>query len=220
ATGHGSAKFGLTAQVLSDILAKPDVYPHITFAGIHVHIGSQLHDSLATQQAVEIAVEVIAPYPDLRTVNIGGGLPVAYADDDPMPDWADFADALAPLLRGYEVLLEPGRALIADAGILVSELLYIKQQAGEIFYIIDASMTELIRPALYEAHHTMVPLSHRDDRLNVVNVVGPVCETADVLGRTCDCRRWRRGIYSRFSPAGLTAWSWRAITTHARARLK
>lgn len=183
ATGHGSAKFGLTAQVLADVLARQGDFPQLTFAGIHVHIGSQLHDALATQQAVEIALEVIAPYPDLRTVNIGGGLPVAYSDDDPMPDWAEFAAALAPLLRGYEVLLEPGRSLVADTGILVSELLYIKQQAGETFYIVDASMTELIRPALYEAHHTIVPLSHRDNGLNVVNVVGPVCETTDVLGR-------------------------------------
>ena len=183
ATGHGGAKFGLTAEVISGLLAHRKEYPHLRFAGIHVHIGSQLHDTEGTVKAVEIALELIAPYSDIRTVNIGGGLPVGYQMKEALPEWKSFAEALAPLLQGYDVLLEPGRSIIADAGILVSEILYVKQQAGEIFYIVDASMTELIRPALYGAHHEIVPLKQSNGDLHPVNIVGPVCETADVLGK-------------------------------------
>ncbi len=185
ATGHGGAKFGLTAEAITHLLARQSDYPHLDFAGIHLHIGSQLHDTAATRQAVQAALELIAPYPNIRTVNIGGGLPVAYSADEQIPDWSAFAATLEPLLRGYEVLLEPGRSVIADAGMFVAKVLYIKKQAGQTFYITDGSMAELIRPALYQAHHEIVPVNTAYPAAAAVkaNIVGPVCETADVLGR-------------------------------------
>lgn len=185
ATGHGGAKFGLTAEAITHLLARQSDYPHLDFAGIHLHIGSQLHDTAATQQAVQAALALIAPYPNIHTVNIGGGLPVAYSADEHIPDWSAFAATLEPLLRGYEVLLEPGRSIIADAGILVAQVLYVKKQAGQIFYITDGSMAELIRPALYQAHHEIVPVNtvHPAETEVKANIVGPVCETTDVLGR-------------------------------------
>jgi len=191
ATGHGGAKFGLTADTVRSLLAKQLHYPHLCFGGIHIHIGSQLHDTDATQRALEIALDLIAPYPDIRTVNIGGGLPVAYRPDEPIPSWENFAKTLTPLLKGYRVLLEPGRSIIADAGILVMSVLYVKQQARQTILITDGSMAELIRPALYQAHHEIVPvltpspLSPRSESEGLIKtqVVGPVCETADVIGR-------------------------------------
>lgn len=184
ATGHGGAKFGLSGETVHDILLNQADYPHVHIAGIHVHIGSQLHDTEATRKAVALALALIAPYPDIRTVNVGGGLPVAYGPDEIVPALDDFAAALAPLLRGYHVLLEPGRAVIADAGILVANVIYVKQQAGQTFYITDASMAELIRPALYQARHAIVPVMRAGSKtvIKPANVVGPVCETADVLG--------------------------------------
>lgn len=184
ATGHGGAKFGLTAEAIDDILQRQNTYPHLRFEGIHVHIGSQLHDTDATKAAITHAVDLTQPYPDMRTINIGGGLPVAYSADEDLPSFDDFATALKPLLDGYDVLLEPGRSIVADAGVLVAAVLYVKKQAGQTFYIIDGSMAELIRPALYQAHHEIVPVEQSTDALHLpVNVVGPVCETADVLGR-------------------------------------
>lgn len=183
ATGHGGAKFGLTAEVIAHLLARQSDYPNLDFAGIHIHIGSQLHDTSATHQAVEAALTLIRPYPHIRTVNIGGGLPVAYKPEESLPDIGEFARLLSPLLKDYTILLEPGRLIVADAGSLVARVLYLKQQAGQTFYITDASMTELIRPALYQAHHEIVPVSQKVSPLNPVTVVGPVCETADVLGR-------------------------------------
>lgn len=184
ATGHGGAKFGLTAEVVSDLLRRQADYPHLDFAGLHVHIGSQLHDTTATQQAVRRALDLIAPWPHMRALNIGGGLPADYGQDETLPTPQDFAQSLAPLLAGYNVLLEPGRAIIADAGLLLARVLYVKQQGGQTFYITDASMAELLRPALYQAHHQIVPLVASTQPPAPALVVGPVCETADVLGHS------------------------------------
>lgn len=194
ATGHGGAKFGLTADTVSDLLAHQVDYPHLNFAGIHLHIGSQLHDTEATVQAVKAALRLIQPYPQIRTINIGGGLPVAYHAGERAPDFVDFANTLESLLKDYTVLLEPGRSVIADAGLLIATVTYVKQQAGQIFYITDASMAELIRPALYQAHHTIVPLIEDETGEGVVvQVVGPVCETTDVLGRDVVLPRMQPG---------------------------
>jgi diaminopimelate decarboxylase len=187
ATGHGGAKFGLTAETVRDILANQAIYPHVRITGIHLHIGSQLHDTDATRQAVQAALDLIAPYPEIRTVNIGGGLPVAYRPGETLPTFDQFAQTLTPLLKDYTVILEPGRSIIADAGVLVASIIYVKKQAGQTFLITDASMAELIRPALYQAHHEIVPVMtnpHAEwQPLFPVNVVGPVCETTDVLGK-------------------------------------
>jgi diaminopimelate decarboxylase len=185
ATGHGGAKFGLSAKAIRYLLAHAGEYPHLRFEGIHIHIGSQLHDTDATREAVRATLDLIAPYPAIRTVDIGGGLPTAYSPGDQLPSLDDFVSALVPLLRGYDVILEPGRSVIADAGILVMQVLYLKQAADQIFVIVDAGMTELIRPALYEAHHEIVPLISYPAGTPTppVYVVGPVCETTDVLGR-------------------------------------
>ena len=137
------------------------------------------------------ALDLIAPYSHIRTINIGGGLPVAYKPDAELPDFEAFANTLKPLLQGFDLLLEPGRSIIADAGILIVSVLYVKQQAGQTFLITDGSMAELIRPSLYQAYHEIVPViqSNADGNLQghaqegEVQVVGPVCETADVLGR-------------------------------------
>lgn len=182
ATGHGGAKFGLTAETVQNILANRSQYPHLRFAGIHIHIGSQLHDIDATKQAVQKALNLIAPHPDIRTVNIGGGLPVAYKHDDELPPVEIFAETLTPILKDYTVLLEPGRSIIADAGLLMTRVLYVKRQAGQTVVIVDGSMAELLRPALYKAHHDIIPVHRTNGETQTVNVVGPVCETSDVLG--------------------------------------
>lgn len=183
ATGHGGAKFGLTAEVISDLLSRQSDFPNINFAGIHIHIGSQLRDTTGTMKAIKAALALIEPYPAIDTVNIGGGLPVAYRPEDPVPDLGAFVEELRPLLKDYTVLLEPGRSIIADAGILIANTLYVKRQAGQIFLITDASMAELIRPALYQAHHEIVPIIDPGEAQTCpTQVVGPVCETADVLG--------------------------------------
>lgn len=182
ATGHSGAKFGLLADTIREILATTHSYPSLDFAGIHVHIGSQLRDVSATVRAIQHALDLIRPYPFIRTVNIGGGLAVRYTPDDPAPDWDGFGAALAPHLRGYDVLLEPGRAIAASAGVLLVRVLYVKHQGGRTFVITDGSMAELMRPALYHARHQILPVRRSDSAPVIVQVVGPVCETTDTLG--------------------------------------
>lgn len=182
ATGHGGAKFGLTAEAIATVLSEQEKYPNLKFSGLHVHIGSQLGDTRGTVEAVEKSLELITPYEHLRTLNIGGGLPAVYHADAELPSFDDFAQAIRPLVDNYSIILEPGRSIIADAGILLASVLYEKRHAGQRFIILDASMTEIIRPMLYQAHHDIVPIQQANETM-LTQVVGPVCETTDVLGR-------------------------------------
>ena len=193
ATGHGAAKFGLTTEAIQGILAEKTRYPRLRIAGMHIHIGSQLDDAAATALALETLLELIQPYPEIRTINIGGGLPVAFRFDEKVSPVSDFVKRIEPLLKGYQVLLEPGRSIVADAGILVAAVLYVKRQAGQIFYIVDAGMSELIRPALYQAHHEIAPLNRSNANKENVQVVGPVCETADILASDREMPRLQVG---------------------------
>lgn len=181
ATGHKGAKFGLNRDDLLHILAHRNQYQNLAIEGIHVHVGSQLGDTRATEAGVQATLDLIANDPDIHTINIGGGFPAAY-DDEVLPSFTAFAQVLTPLLAGYEVIIEPGRSIVADAGTLITELLYTKAQGGVTLYIVDASMTDLLRPALYHAHHQIVPLRETNTSRHPVTVVGPVCETTDVLG--------------------------------------
>lgn len=183
ATGHGAAKFGLTADVIRALFSEKERFPRINFAGIHLHIGSQLGDSEATLAAVDRLMTLARDYPPIKTINLGGGLPVAYRMGEAVPSLAPLVEQLEARLRGFSLLLEPGRAIVADAGLLVTEVLYVKRQAGQTFVIVDASMAELIRPALYGAHHEILPLRRSAGETVITQVVGPVCESADVLAR-------------------------------------
>ena len=202
ATGHGGAKFGLTAGRIRELLARQNDYPRIHFAGLHMHIGSQLGDSAATRDALDKLLKLSRGYPGLRTLNLGGGLPVAYRADEEAPPLQDFVDALSPGFGDYEILLEPGRAIAADAGLLVSQVLYVKRHAGQLFYIVDASMSELMRPALYGAYHEVVPLRRPEGEVEQAQVVGPVCESADVLARDRLLPRLREGDMLALMTAG------------------
>lgn len=183
ATGHAGAKFGMAPDAVADVLARQAEFPHVQFDGLHVHIGSQLGSVNETIDAVRVARALAEPYPALRTVNIGGGFPVPYAGSDDYPAVADFASALAPLLDGWHVMIEPGRSIMADAGLLLVSVLYVKEQGGQRFVITDGSMTDLLRPALYDAVHPVVPCREGDSARPAV-VAGPVCESADVLSRS------------------------------------
>lgn len=183
ATGHFGAKFGMDPQRIADILAHRGDYPQLAIGGIHIHIGSQLGDIQETLDAVRVAQSLAEPYPDMRTLNIGGGFPVPYTDTDHYPAPAVFADALALLVKGWKLMIEPGRSIIADAGALVVSVLYVKEQGGHRFAVTDGSMTDLIRPALYEAVHPVVMVRQRGGEVRSTLVVGPVCESADVLSR-------------------------------------
>ena len=188
ATGHASAKFGLSAAVIRRILTRRAEFPALDFAGLHVHIGSQLSETTATGRAIDVARALLEEFPDSASLNIGGGFPVRYRSEEKLPHIEEFVASLRPKLAELPIseplMVEPGRFLVADAGVLLTRVLYTKRQLGQTTVIVDASMSELLRPALYDAHHEIIPLNETGDApRESMPIVGPVCETTDALNR-------------------------------------
>ena len=199
ATGGYRSKFGIDLDEARFILQNAKRYPNLDIAGLHLHIGSQLASPDATIDAVQHVLELTHRHP-IRMLDVGGGFPVAYQPGDHFPDPSIFAEALARLLSSpmrstpeakwsgavphplLQVAIEPGRSIIADAGALIAEVQYVKLRAGRRIIVTDASMTELIRPALYEAYHHIVAVNGGEPANTLADVVGPVCESADQLG--------------------------------------
>ena len=185
ATGHAAAKFGMSADVVRGILSSVDRYPALDISGLHVHIGSQLESTAETEEAARHALRIIDDFPQVRRLNMGGGFPIAYTADDQYPPVEAFAEALIRLLSGRDLAigLEPGRSIVADAGVLLVEVQYVKHSGGQRILVTDGGMSELIRPALYGAQHPVRPLRMTDSPQteSFAQVVGPICESADVL---------------------------------------
>ncbi len=196
ATGLHDTKFGLELDVARRLLPRIVRDPSLELVTIASHIGSMIPEASSIREAVAIsgafAREAIAVGANVRAIDAGGGWPIAYGDEDRVADaHAAFGtairDALATAeLSHLDVTVEPGRALVGDAGALLTRVVFVKEQAGKRFVIVDAAMTELIRPALYDAYHAIVPVRPRDGRPTPCDVVGPVCETGDffALGRS------------------------------------
>ncbi len=190
ATGLHDTKFGLELDVARALLPRLITSPHLTLEGVACHIGSQLGSASPMADAVEIlgrfARECVDAGAPLRSLDAGGGWPIRYGDeDDAHPPWPAFGAAIEEGLRrsgadalDLELIVEPGRALVGEAGALLTRVIYVKEQASKRFVIVDAAMTELIRPALYDAYHAV--MSAREGAGAAPgDLVGPVCETGD-----------------------------------------
>jgi diaminopimelate decarboxylase len=191
ATGLKTSKFGIPYRDARDVYRRAAGLPGIEVVGMHMHIGSQLTkvtpiaDSLA--RLADLADGLRQDGIRLRYLDVGGGLGIRYREESP-PSPGDYARALRPLLErlGVTVLLEPGRSLVGNAGILLTRVLYRKATDGRRFVVIDAAMNDLIRPALYNAHHEIRPVAEPRpgaESPDVVDVVGPVCESGDFLAK-------------------------------------
>ena len=186
-TGLAGNKFGIPHARALDAYRRAAAFPHLRVAGIGCHIGSQILDTAPLEEALEkvlelaesIAREGIA----LSHIDVGGGFGIRYRDEAE-PDVAAYCRRLAARLagRGLEVLIEPGRAIAGAAGVLLTRVEYLKLDKARHFAVVDASMSELIRPALYGAWHDIVPVRESRAAPERYDVVGPVCESADVLG--------------------------------------
>ena len=192
-TGHDDAKFGVPVPVAHELLARaargglPGLHP----VGVHVHVGSQLPDPDGMAAGARVGLEVLeagrAAGLELDWLDIGGGLPVDYAGGTALgPEL--FAAAMAPLLAGKGVRLgvEPGRALVARAGALVASVLYRKHRSAGRMLVVDTGMHHLLRPALYQAVHRVRPVLAAPLADGSTEVVGPICESTDVLADAAD----------------------------------
>lgn len=188
-TGLKENKFGV------DILTAPDLYQtaakcsHIKVIGIDCHIGSQLTEVRpfvdALKKVLELKHRLAEMGIEIHHLDLGGGLGIRYTDENP-PEIADYIQALLSELNdsNIEVIIEPGRAIAGNAGVLVTEVEYLKPSDHKHFAIIDAAMNDLIRPALYQAYQQIIPLNPRSDGVEASwDLVGPVCETGDFLGK-------------------------------------
>jgi diaminopimelate decarboxylase len=197
ATGGHRSKFGIDVNDARSVLLQAGRYLNLDIAGLHVHIGSQLANTVETVAALERVLELAALHP-IRNLDIGGGFPVPYRPADELPDPSVFAEAVEHVLktsahRSFEIAIEPGRLIIADAGVLIATVQYIKVREGRRIVVCDASMAELIRPALYDAYHHIVPGKDRRPAAPPADIVGPVCETGDTLGYDRELAEVARG---------------------------
>ncbi len=189
-TGKSENKFGIPFLDAPRLYAKAARLPGIWISGIHMHIGSQITDLApfrgAFQLMRELVIDLSAKGINLHHLDLGGGLGVPYRTDQPEPP---LPSAYAALVKqtlgdlGLKIVLEPGRMIVGNAGILVARVIYSKAGADRTFTIVDGAMNDLIRPTLYEAHHEIWPVAEAKRRLTPVmqDVVGPVCETGDYL---------------------------------------
>jgi diaminopimelate decarboxylase len=187
-TGLRENKFGVDIALAPEILERARRWPGIEVVGLQCHIGSQILDlgplGAAAQALASLSRRLLAEGFRLETLDVGGGLGVDY-DGQGAPSLPEFAAAIRPALDGLPLtlLLEPGRSLVAPAGVLLTRVLYLKQNREKRFVIVDAGMNDLLRPALYKAHHRIEPVWARGGETMVADVVGPVCETGDFLAR-------------------------------------
>ncbi len=191
-TGLKDNKFGIAIKQAEAVYIKAASLSNINVQGVDCHIGSQLTDLSPFVDALKRVLALIDRLEErdihLQHIDLGGGLGIQYDDEHP-PLPADYATAVAGVLgkRQFKLLIEPGRAIAGNAGILVTKVEYIKaadENDGKNFAIIDAAMNDLMRPALYSAWQKIIPLNeHSDADEKVYDVVGPVCETGDFLGK-------------------------------------
>jgi diaminopimelate decarboxylase len=187
ATGDDEAKFGIGPDEALQAWSGRARWPNLRLDGIHVHVGSQLLDLTPLEQALEAVLALVEESrrrgAALGLVNLGGGFGVDYtgeAGEFPLERYADWLATRTSGL-GFEWVLEPGRWMTANAGTLVSEVLWVKRRDRRRFVVLAAGMNDLLRPALYRARHRIVPLRPRSGASEPATVVGPVCESADVF---------------------------------------
>ena len=189
-TGLKENKFGVSVDEAREVYKLAATLPHVKITGMDCHIGSQLTELQpfldATDRLIRLMEQLKEDGITLKHLDLGGGLGVTYTDETP-PHPSDYATALLNKLKNYEdleIILEPGRAIAANAGILVAKVQYLKSNESRNFAITDTGMNDMIRPALYEAYMNIIEIDRTLGREKAIyDVVGPVCETSDFLGK-------------------------------------
>jgi diaminopimelate decarboxylase len=187
-TGLKINKFGVPIDEVKALCARARAQAGIEIGGLHAHVGSQITNmdplARAARALVDLARELAGEGTTIEHLDIGGGLGVSY-DGSPVPGIAEYAAAILPVLResGLAIVLEPGRYIMAPAGVLLTRVVDVKNAGSKAFVVMDAGMTELMRPMLYSAHHRIEPVLTTTAPATQCDVVGPLCESSDTLGK-------------------------------------
>ena len=209
-TGLAENKFGINMSDMERVIELAQGMAHVNFIGLHFHIGSQILDMgdfvALCNRVNELLDKLESRGVRVMHVNVGGGLGIDYAHPNrqPVPAFKEYFDTFAThlRLRSYQTLhFELGRSIVAQCGSLISQVLYVKQGANKQFAILDAGMTDLIRPALYQAYHKIENITS-DEPMETYDVVGPICESSDVFGKAVDLNRVKRGDLIAIRSAG------------------
>ena len=209
-TGLAENKFGIAMEDMERVIQCAGEMKNVKFIGLHFHIGSQILDmgdfNALCNRINELQDRLECNRITVENINVGGGLGIDYQHPNrvPVPDFSAYFDTYAKRLRlrpGQRVHFELGRAVVAQCGSLITKVLYVKQGVAKQFAIVDAGMTDLIRPALYQAYHKIENISS-DDELETYDVVGPICESSDVFAKQIDLNRTRRGDLIALRSAG------------------
>jgi diaminopimelate decarboxylase len=223
-TGRSGDKFGIEVERVDAILQRIAGFRNVGLVGLHAHIGSGIQELSSFEQSAKILAETAQRARrsgvELRFIDVGGGLGVCYEealpllpDTAPMPDLAlDPREVAKAIMRGMgglglPIIFEPGRALVASSGALVARVLYVKENRGKKFVIVDAAMNDLIRPSLYNAYHQIAPVVLQSAEREKVDVVGPICESGDFLARGRALPPLQRGDLVALMTAGAYGFS-------------
>lgn len=207
-TAIAESKFGISTWELRDVLERISSLDNIRLEGIHFHVGSQItrmsvFRSLCSR-VNELQEWFASRNTDLKSINLGGGLGIDYNDPEKAPDFGEYFALIRELVRirpGQSIHFEPGRSIVAQCGSLITKVLYIKKGSNTTFAVVDAGMTDLIRPALYQAHHEIQNLTSRGT-IEKYDVVGPICESSDTFAKFIELPETRRGDILAIRSAG------------------
>lgn len=188
-TGHAASKFGVPVDEALELYRWASTETSLRAVGVDVHIGSQIQEPEPYAESLDRVLELVAQLPDagagLDFLDLGGGFGVGYGEQEVGLDLDALASLVVPRLAGLglRLVIEPGRSLVGEAGVLLTRVQYLKRAGGKTFVIVDGGMTDLIRPSHYGGYHEIVPTVARNGARGHVDVVGPICETGDFLAR-------------------------------------
>jgi diaminopimelate decarboxylase len=188
-TGLKENKFGIAIERAVEFYKEADSMPNIEIVGVHKHIGSQIVELSPFVESLERIMSLVAGLEELgmsiRYIDMGGGIGITYSDEKP-PSFEDYVGAVRPLVdTGRTLIVEPGRVILGNAGILVAKVLGVKKSGSKNFVVVDAAMNDLIRPSLYGAYHRIIPVERHENGAPTVtaDVVGGICESTDFFAR-------------------------------------
>ena len=209
-TGLAENKFGIAMEDMENVIEEAAQMKNIKFLGLHFHIGSQILDmgdfEALCNRINELQDQLESHHIIVKNINVGGGLGIDYNHPNrvPLPDFKAYFDTYAKFLKlreGQKLHFELGRAVVGQMGSLITKVLYVKQGTAKQFAIVDAGMTDLIRPALYQAYHKIENISSNEPE-ETYDVVGPICESSDVFAKAIDINKTHRGDLIALRSAG------------------